>query len=49
LAILAIAAISSTSSVGFDGDSRKNSLVVGRTALRQASRSVPSTSVVSTP
>ena len=42
-------AMSITSKVGLEGLSRKKTLVLGRTALRQASRSLPSTSVLSTP
>ncbi|MCY1375215.1 hypothetical protein D9M69_626130 [compost metagenome] len=48
-AMSATAAMSATSVSGFDGVSRKNSLVFGRTAARHASRSVGSTKVVSTP
>ena len=42
-------AMSTTSSVGFDIDSRKTSLVPGRSAARHWSRSVPSTKVTSMP
>ncbi len=48
-AMSATAAMSATSVSGFEGVSRKNSLVFGLTAARQAARSVPSTKVVSTP
>src|SRR5262249_4602385 len=48
-AISAITLMSSTSSAGLVGVSRKKVLVFGRTALRHCTRSVPSTSVEATP
>ena len=48
-AISATAAMSISSSVGFDGLSRKNALVSGLTAFRHASRSRPSISVEEMP
>ncbi len=44
-----MAVMSAMSVSGFDGVSRKNIFVFGRIAARQASRSVGSTKVVSTP
>jgi len=48
-AIFATAAMSVISSSGLAGDSSSTTLVLGRMAARQASRSVASTRVVSTP
>ncbi|MDT4780220.1 hypothetical protein FQZ97_124410 [compost metagenome] len=48
-AMSATAAMSATSVSGFEGVSRKNSFVFGRTAARHAFRSLGSTKVVSTP
>jgi hypothetical protein len=45
----ATAAMSITSSVGFEIDSRNTAFVPGRIAARHWSRSVPSTKLTSTP